>query len=250
METCTYKNVWDDLSVYEKTGWRQILASLPWVKPTDRFPLIGNTVLPSELTAFYQFGVFTGKSVIVALDAIKQAGKKIDIAYGFDSFEGLPERTNQERDEVIKKHGMYLWKAGDYSSDELYGVEDSREFLQNMYDKYLDTPIKLIRGWYEDTLNRETSEKYDLKRAAYIDIDVDTYDSCIEVLDFVFSEGIAVHGTVLGFDDWGGTPGWESMEEGVSKALKEAIEKYNIDLEVICRVGDAYPQVQAMFLVK
>jgi hypothetical protein len=250
METCTYKEVWDELNVYEKTGWRQVLSHLPWTKPTDRFPLLGSIVLPYELTAFYQFGIYTGKSVIVALDAIKNAGKKIDITYGFDSFEGLPERTNQERDEIIKKHGKYLWKAGDYSSDELYEVEDSREFLQNMYDKYLDTPVKLIRGWYEDTLNKDTVKKHNLQPAAYVDVDVDTYDSCVEVLDFIFSEGIAVYGTILGFDDWGGTPGWEEMEDGVSQALKEAILKYNLDLEVICRVGDAYPQVQAMFLVK
>ena len=250
METCTYKNVWDKLNVYEKTGWRQVLSRLPWITPTNRFPLLEGVVLPNELTAFYQFGVYTGKSIIVALDAMSRAGKKIDIVYGFDSFEGLPERTNQERDEVIKKHGTYLWKAGDYSSDELYNVEDSREFLQNMYDEYLGTPTQLIRGWYEDTLNKETCKKHKLKKAAYVDIDVDTYDSCIEVLDFIFSEGIAIEGTVLGFDDWGGTPGWESMEEGVCKALRESIVKYDIDLEVICRVGDKYPQVQAMFLVK
>ena len=250
METYTYKKVWDELSSYDKTGWRQVLRHLPWVEVNGNSPCLVDTILPHELTAFYQFGVYTGKSIIVALDAIKSTGKEIDIAYGFDSFEGLPKRTNQERDEVIQKHGEYLWKAGDYSSDDLYNVKDSREFLQAVYDQHFHTKVKLIRGWYEDTLNQEAVKKYNLKKAAYIDVDVDTYASCVEVLDFIFSEGIAVRGTIIGFDDWGGTPNWEEMGEGVSKAFAEAINKYSLNVDVICRVGNAYPQVQAVFLIK
>ena len=54
----------------------------------------------------------------------------------------------------------------------------------------------------------------------------------------------------MGFDDWGGTPDWEAMGEGVSKAFAEAISKYSLDVDVVCRVGNAYPQVQAVFLIK
>ena len=142
METCTYKKVWNELSDFEEDGWRQFLRSLPWVEEHPEHLMYGK--LPDQLKAFYQFGVYTGKSMVIILDTLEQAGKKIDIAYGFDSFEGLPERTDQERDEVIKNHGKYLWSAGDYSSDELYEVEDSREFLQNIFDKYLNTEVKLI----------------------------------------------------------------------------------------------------------
>ena len=135
METCIYKEVWDQLNDYERTGWRQMLRHLPWVEEKPSHIMRGK--LPDHLKAFYQFGVYTGGSMVVILDALEKAGKEINVAYGFDSFEGLPERTNEERDEVIEKHGEYLWSAGDYSSDELYGVEDSREFLQNVFDKYL-----------------------------------------------------------------------------------------------------------------
>jgi len=225
-----------------------MLRRLPWVeeKPSD----IMQGKLPEQLKAFYQFGVYTGNSMVVILDALEKAGKEINVAYGFDSFEGLPERTNEERDRVIEKHGEYLWSAGDYSSDELYGVEDSREFLQNVFDKYLSTEVKLIRGFYEDILNGETVKKYNLQKAAYIDIDVDTYESCVEVLDFIFYEAIVEHGTIIGFDDWGGTPGWEEMKNGVSQAFKEAHQKYNFKAELICQIGNAYPQVQAVYLIK
>ena len=248
METCTYKKTWDELSKFDKNGWRQNLRRLPWAKESPSDVMQGK--LPDQLKAFYQFGVYTGNSMVVTLDALEKAGKEINVAYGFDSFEGLPERTNKERDRVIEKHGEYLWSAGDYSSDELYGVEDSREFLQNVFDKYLSTEVKLVRGFYEDTLNNETVKKYDLQPAAYIDIDVDTYESCVEVLDFIFLEGVVSHGTIIGFDDWGGTPGWEEMNNGVSQAFKEAHEKYNFHAQLICQIGNKYPQVQALYLIK
>tara|TARA_R110002110_G_scaffold37253_7_gene123276 strand:- start:5876 stop:6631 length:756 start_codon:yes stop_codon:yes gene_type:complete len=248
METCIYKKTWDELSVFEKSGWRQTLRCLPWVKENPSDIMQGK--LPDQLKAFYQFGVYTGKSMIVVLDALEKAGKEINVSYGFDSFEGLPQRTNEERDRVIEKHGKYLWSAGDYSSDELYGVEDSREFLQTVFDEYLSTEVKLIRGFYEDTLNSKTVKKYNLQPAAYIDIDVDTYESCVEVLDFIFDEGIVSHGTIIGFDDWGGTPGWEEMKNGVSQAFKECQEKYNFHADLICQIGNAYPQVQAIYLIK
>ena len=236
------------MSKFDKNGWRQNLRRLPWAKESPSDVMQGK--LPDQLKAFYQFGVYTGNSMVVTLDALEKAGKEINVAYGFDSFEGLPERTNKERDRVIEKHGEYLWSAGDYSSDELYGVEDSREFLQNVFDKYLSTEVKLVRGFYEDTLNNETVKKYDLQPAAYIDIDVDTYESCVEVLDFIFLEGVVSHGTIIGFDDWGGTPGWEEMNNGVSQAFKEAHEKYNFHAQLICQIGNKYPQVQALYLIK
>ena len=247
METSTYKKVWKELSTYDKGGWRQTLGHLPWTE--DSVTSLIDGVLPKQLKAFYQFGVFTGKSIVVALDALQRSGKEIDFVYGFDSFQGLQERTNDERDRVVAEYGEYLWSAGDYSSDELYGVEDSKEFLQKIYDDNLNTTVKLIRGFYEDTLNNETVKKYDLQPAAYIDIDVDTYDSCVEVLDFIFEEGIASHGTVIGFDDWGGTPGWEDMKNGVSQAFKECHDKFNFNAQLICQVGNKYPQVQALYLI-
>ena len=40
------------------------------------------------------------------------------------------------------------------------------------------------------------------------------------------------------------------MEDGGPKACKEAIEKYNLELQQIMQWGSAYPHVAAAFLVK
>ena len=218
------------------TGWRQAISSIEW-----------NT---DELTTFYQFGVYTGGSIVTVLDAFKNVGKKIDMVYGFDSFEGLPKRTDKERQETIEKGENYSWRSGDFNSNEFYDVGDSKEFLQAIFDEYLDVEVKLIKGWFEDTLNHDAVEKHDLKPAAYVDVDVDTYESSVEVLDFIFSKGIAVPGTVIGFDDWGGTPNWEQKGDGVSKACMETVEKYKLKLQLFIKAGTEYPHVHIVCCVR
>jgi hypothetical protein len=236
MATQTHEEAWTQIRSDSGavTGWRQVMRGFDWSS--------------DELTTLYQFGVYKGHSIVTAFDALKEVGKNIDTVYGFDSFEGLPERTNEERQAAIEKHGFYEWESGQFSSNEFYGVDDSKGFLQTVFDKYLDTEVKLIKGWFEDTLNHDAVKKHDLdlKPAAYIDVDVDTYTSSVEVLDFVFSEGIAVAGTVIGFDDWGGTPDWKGMGDGVSRACKETIEKYKLDLKVLSQTGTDFPHVHIM----
>jgi hypothetical protein len=234
METSIYKDTWEKIQGFQ--SWRQIIKQLQWIE--------------EDLTAFYEFGVYTGKSIVEILDGFKEVGKKVDIVYGFDSFEGLPERTNKEREEAMARVGAYQWKAGDFNSHEWHGVDDARVHLEKVFDTHLDTEVKFIEGWYEDTLNKETVEKYDLPPALFIDIDVDIYSSCVEVLDFIFQNNIAVPGTILGFDDWGGTPQWKTMEDGGPKACKEAIEKYNLELQQVMQWGVGYPHVASAFLVK
>ena len=73
METCIYKDTWEKIKGFQ--SWRQIIKDLTWVE--------------EDLSAFYEFGVYTGKSTVEILDAFKEAGKEISIVYGFDSFEGL-----------------------------------------------------------------------------------------------------------------------------------------------------------------
>jgi len=234
MATSTYKETWDKIQGFQ--SWRQMIKNLRWPE--------------EDLSAFYEFGVYTGKSTVEILDAFKETDKKISIVYGFDSFEGLPDRTAQEREEAIERCGEYQWNAGDFNSHEWHNVDNAREHLQVVFDTYLDTKVQFIEGWYENTLNKETVKEYNLPPALFVDIDVDIYSSCVEVLDFIFQNEIAVPGTILGFDDWGGTPEWKTMEDGGPKACKEAIEKYDLQLQQIVQWGSAYPHVASIFLVK
>ena len=234
METSIYKDTWDKIQAFK--SWRAFITMFPWEE--------------SELSAVYQFGVYTGKSICEIHRNFQKIDKSIDVIYGFDSFEGLPECTNQERKESIEKHGEYQWKSGDFNSHEWHGVDDAKQHLETVFEKYIDCKVELIEGWFENILNKNTIKKYALKPALFVDVDVDIYSSCYEVLDFLFKYDIAVPGTLIGFDDWGGTPKWKELKDGDPKAFVEIIKKYNLSVDHVVQYGQAYPHVANVFLVK
>ena len=61
---------------------------------------------------------------------------------------------------------------------------------------------------------------------------------------------IAVPGTLIGFDDWGGTPKWQELKDGNPKAFVEIIKKYNLSVDHIVQYGQAYPHVANVFSIK
>jgi len=206
----------------------------------------------SEKTDVYEFGVFTGKSMCEIANIFTNKRVPIRTFFGLDSFEGLPQET-------VEPMWQECWDKGDFNSQEYFG-EDTAEMCINHIQASLrqaENNIVLkgtlncyVKGFYEDTLNDNTVEMYGMKPASYIDIDVDIYSSTVTVLDFVFQKGIAVPGTLIGYDDWGGTPGWENYENGESRAHKEAEEKYGIDFELLGQFGNTFPHIARLYKVK
>ena len=64
--------------------------------------------------------------------------------------------------------------------------------------------------------------------ALYVDIDCDLYSAAVTVLEFMFSSGLIVPGTVLGYDDW--ASGGKSGEQA---AHAQAVEKYRVVTEPV-----------------
>ncbi len=58
--------------------------------------------------------------------------------------------------------------------------------------------LKLIKGWFKDTL--PSPEAQAIKEVAYAKIDCDLYEPSVEILDFL--RGRMTHGSVMVFDDW------------------------------------------------
>jgi hypothetical protein len=245
METSTYKEkVWEQIKTPLKKSWRGFLKQL-FSNPANRCH-IDNLRKQDDLIAAYQFGVYSGKSIVEIVNNIQD----IEVVYGFDSFVGLPENTDKEREISVAKSNFYQWKSGDFNASNLYQTNDVRSFLSEIFRENLDTPVHLVEGWFSETLNKGTIKEYDLKPASYIDIDVDTYSSCCEVLDFVFDNKIAVSGTVIGFDDWGGTVNWKTFGDGVSKAFVDSLKKHGVELDFVVQVGATYPYVHRLYLMR
>jgi hypothetical protein len=83
-----------------------------------------------------------------------------------------------------------------------------------------------------------------------VDIDVDLYSSTITVLDFMFRNNLIGKGTLLFYDDWGGSKGFETLSSGESRAHKEMLEKYNKIAREILSIGDSFPNVHKIFEVQ
>lgn len=137
---------------------------------------------------YLEFGVWKGTSLITAFHMSKRMPNLSNIRfYGFDSFEGLP---------AIKDIDGHFtdFNSGEYSCS-LENVKN------NLINSAVDLgKVRLIKGWYKDTLNIDTAKTLDIKHAAIIYVDCDLYDSAKDVLNFITP--YVMDGTIIIFDDW------------------------------------------------
>jgi hypothetical protein len=120
-----------------------------------------------------EFGVWRGHSVNFLASLTNEA------VYGFDSFEGLRED----------------W-AGDGCLKGDFGVSGRPPRVRRN--------VRLIKGWFDDTLPiflREHQGPF-----SFVHVDCDTYEATRTVLDLAVDRIIA--GTILVFDDYFGYRGW------------------------------------------
>jgi hypothetical protein len=203
-------------------------------------------VRPSDLTDIYEFGVYTGTSMIDIGNVFADQGIPIRKFFGLDSFQGLPHGM-EDGDQTD-------WTEGNYSTQEHfdgYDIEEAMKLVEHhIRDRCrLNTLIQMIPGFYENSLTPEAILKYDMQPALYVDIDVDLYSSTITAVSFMIESSLIVPGTIIGYDDWGGTMGWRLALNGESKAHKELCEKYNMKCEELFQRGNKYPHVQKAFIV-
>ena len=142
--------------------------------------------------------------MICAHSALRAAELESARLFGFDSFEGLPE-TTEDAD---------IWSPGQFRSDYEFTVERLREAGVDL-DR-----TRLIRGFYEESLTPELYERENLRRASVIMLDCDLYTSTLEAL--AFCRPLILGFAYLFFDDWGST----DESRGQQRALREFREKY------------------------
>jgi O-methyltransferase len=127
----------------------------------------------------------------------------------FDSFQGLPEITNP-----LDIAGG--WKTGAYkdkTANELNAM--CREFLEQ-------DQIRIYPGWYKDTMRSIPKEtKY-----ALVHVDCDTYESTIQLLDYLFEHDHFTDGCAVLFDDWNCAR--FSPKLGERKAWAEMVAKHKV----------------------
>ena len=174
---------------------------------------------------YYEFGVWKGQTFIYACQILLKTAKRriMDVNkigsnpiadkkrkhilentlfHAFDSFEGLPELTEEDK----------------YSEDFASGQFKANENILLNFAEKSNLPCERIRihkGWFENTCNFEYFKKNKLKKASIIWLDCDLYssaNSCFQIISYLLQDG-----TVLIVDDWFSSKG--SPLHGVQKAF-------------------------------
>lgn len=174
---------------------------------------------------YLEFGVYQGNSLICADSALRATGLDSVRLFGFDSFEGLPE-TTEDSD---------IWSRGQFRSDYEFTIERLREAGVDL-DR-----TRLVRGFYEDSLTPELCERENLRRASVIMLDCDLYTSTVEAL--AFCRPLIRSFACLFFDDWLST----DESRGQQRALREFQETYP---ELEFEDAGRYHQKSKIFFVR
>lgn len=140
-------------------------------------------------TLWLEFGVASGKTI----NYISKFTN--NIVFGFDSFEGLPEK----------------WRDG----------FDKGCFSRNGKPPKVNKNVKLIKGWFNETLPKFIKENN--KKISFIHIDADLYSSTKCILDNL--NDYIDNNCIIVFDELINYPGFE---EGELKAFNEFVNENNI----------------------
>jgi len=130
-----------------------------------------------ENTLWLEFGVAGGNTINYISNFTN------DKVYGFDSFEGLPEK----------------WRDG----------FEKGAFNMNGNLPYVNNNVMLIKGWFNETLEKFIKEQN--KKVSFIHIDADLYSSTIYILntlkDYINKDCIIIFDELVNYDGFDGNTG-------------------------------------------
>lgn len=134
--------------------------------------IAASVVAPGDIV---ECGVYRGRSLAALLDAMP--GRR---AWGFDSFQGMPQPTERDPAHAQPKGGTVV-----ASEDDVRATLGERM-----------TRTTLVKGWYESTLRNDPLPD----QIAFLHVDCDWYESVKIVLDVL--EPRVAEGGVIAIDDW------------------------------------------------
>ncbi|MGM0368761.1 MAG: TylF/MycF/NovP-related O-methyltransferase [Actinomycetota bacterium] len=153
---------------------------------------------------YYEFGLYKGYTFFSAYRAAKRLGLTETRFYGFDSFQGLPQVEDLDKTGGRFFEGQFACTRQQVEKNlRKHGVDFNR--------------IRLIEGFYEDTLVEHLKDDLPAGRAGVVLFDCDLYSSTRTALNWL--EGLIADKTVVVFDDWYSFT--EGDELGQQRALKE-----------------------------
>lgn len=166
----------------------------------------------------YQFGVFQGGS-LARLVQIYDAP-----TWGFDTFSGLPDERKGEA-------STSSWKRGTF---DVGGAAAAPRIARSAGLRR----GALLAGLFNETLTPSLPSARGMRPAVYVDIDSDLYVSAYQALDWLFTQRLAVPGTVVGYDDFWVLPCVKGdpspLAYGEGKAHVDISARHGVRFRCIC----------------
>lgn len=144
----------------------------------------------NTLGDYLEFGVFTGNSFNFAMKIDKKMSRifqgKIDTQFvGFDSFDGFGEIKPDDEHHSFKNDTFKVNK---------------KKVIKNIEKNAKDQKFKLVKGFYQTTIENKKTSNYGINRSRIIMIDCDLKESTTLALNF--SKPSLQEGTIIIFDDF------------------------------------------------
>lgn len=167
------------------------------------------TKLTTNLSgAWAECGVYKGGTLITTALWMKSTGVQKKI-WGFDSFEGLPEKSSIDENHSTEK-------AWGHHSGGYKGVSYTH-LLQKLSRLGLSNDVELVPGFFENSLPKAAGEKF-----SFVHLDCDLYNSYKTCLEFFYER--MVQGGVILFDEYNDPP-WPGCNKAIDEFFANKIEK-------------------------
>ena len=174
------------------------------------------TAHDETLGSYLEFGVFTGSSFNFAMKANRRIEKifgKTNCEFiGFDSFKGFGEIKKEDENPRFKSH--------------IFSVNEEK-ILKNINKCAKGKKMRIIKGFYQDTIKNKTTSDLNIDKARVVMIDCDLKESTELALEFI--RPAIQEGTIILFDDYNYFKGNKDKGEyaalGIDPDLREASRK-------------------------
>lgn len=161
------------------------------LQPLEAYALLvlsrAQSFVPGDMA---EVGMYRGASAKIICE-----GKGKATFWGFDTFEGLSDVTEQD-----KHWGISFFKQGGYRAS----YEEVASYLPQSED------VRLVRGYFPQTASDASSRTF-----SFVHLDVDTYSSTLESMRF-FWPRLSDKGIIVTHD---------SHAEGVARAIREFVSE-------------------------
>jgi len=160
-------------------------------------------------------GVGNARDLVMLACFIEQERKNRTL-WGFDSFEGFPEPTQEDKSTRNPKKGE--WKV---MEQEMVSKILARAYID---ENFIHSGIKIVKGFFDESLPRS-----EVQNIAFLHLDVDLYESYKTCLKELFPR--VVRGGVILFDEYGDTVKFPGAKKAIDEYFKNT--SYTILQEAI-----------------